>query len=169
MSEPYLGEIRMFAGNFAPNGWAFCAGQILPISQNDALFALLGTTYGGDGITTFALPDFRGRIPVHVGNGHVIGEVGGAETVALTTDQMPTHSHGLFASSLHADHRSPKSARFAQTEGASYAPQPIGSSPEYLNQISSGADGGSDSHDNLQPFLCVSFIMALEGIFPSRG
>lgn len=159
----------MFAGNFAPYGWAVCAGQTLPIAQNEALFALLGTTYGGDGITTFALPDFQGRVPVHVGNGHVIGESGGVETVALTTDQMPNHNHSLLASSLQADHRSPKSARFAQTEGASYAPLPIGPSPEYLNPISSGTDGGSTSHDNMQPFLCVTFIIALEGIFPSRG
>ena len=176
MSNPFLGEIRMFAGNFAPRGWAFCSGQILAISQNDALFALLGTTYGGDGQVTFALPDFRGRIPIEQGQGpglspRTLGEQGGTETVTLISTQMPAHSHTLSVTSA---------AATAVTPGNTLLPGAISGDTFYVNNIAGntmaplsaamlGPSGGSQPHLNMMPTLVVNFIIALEGVFPSRN
>lgn len=155
----------MFAGNFAPQGWALCDGQLLSIAENDVLFALIGTTYGGDGQTTFALPDLRGRIPIHAGTSHILGERAGAETVTLIAAQMPSHGHVLLAAGGSADQRSPKGALFAQTE------QPLYASPSSPSSTWDGAavsaSGGNQPHNNLQPFCCVNFIISLFGIFPS--
>ena len=167
MATPFIGEIRMFAGNFAPAGWALCDGQLLAIAENDALFALIGTTYGGDGQTTFALPDLRGRIPIHFGSGHIQGESAGADTVALTSGQMPLHSHSLQATSVEADRRGPKGALFAVTEEPLYAAPP--SSPPNLDSSAVGVAGGNQAHANVQPYLCVNFIISLFGIFPSQN
>lgn len=165
MAQPYVGEIRMFAGNFAPAGWEFCAGQLLAISENETLFQLIGTTYGGDGQSTFALPDMRGRIPIHQGNGFILAETGGAEEITLTVPQIPAHAHALLASS------SPGST--SNPAGKSLATQP--SITPYIEDVP-GVNlhaqailptGGSQPHSNLQPSLCVSFIISLFGIFPS--
>lgn len=172
MSSPYLGEIRMFAGTFAPLGWALCAGQLLPISQNDALFALIGTTYGGDGQSTFALPDLQGRIPIHMGRGtgltpRVIGENGGSETVTLTSAQLASHSHAFPASINAAAAGDPLNNVVANTGAAfvySTSSPNVAMSPSAINPA-----GGSQPHDNAMPFLCVNFIIALEGIFPSQS
>jgi len=168
MSQPYIGEIRMFGGNFAPAGWSFCHGQLLPIAENEALFFLIGTTYGGDGESTFALPDLRGRIPIHQGNGFILAEMAGAETVTLTTNQIPTHSHSAqaVATSVAADRRNPKGAQFAQPREPAYA-APGTTVP--LNAFASGTVGGSQPHENMQPFLCVNFIISLFGIFPTQS
>ncbi len=172
MSEPFVGEIRMFAGNFAPRGWAFCDGQLLAVSQNDALFSLLGTIYGGDGRTTFGLPDLRGRIPIHAGHGpglseRRLGAKGGAEQVTLTVNQMPSHGHPLMASSNGGFLPNPSSdavlAASNVIELYSGDPQDVN-----LNTAAVTSIGGSRSHTNLMPFLCVNFIMALVGIYPSR-
>ena len=168
MSEPFIGEIRMFAGNFAPQGWAFCDAQLLPISQYDALFALIGTTYGGDGQTTFALPDLRGRIPIHFNASHPQGAIGGAETVTLLAAQMPAHTHGLQGTSVAADRRGPKGAMFAETEEPLYA-VPVGGGTANLDAGAVNPAGGNQPHDNVQPYLCVNFIIALFGIFPSQN
>jgi len=170
MSEPFVGEIRMFAGTFAPRGWAFCDGQLLAVSQYDALFSLLGTIYGGDGRTTFALPDLRGRIPIHAGSGPGLsprtqGERGGAESVTLTTGEMPPHQHSQLASGEVADRADPSEALSAVQEAPAYGPA--------ANLVSMQADtvavaGGSQAHENVQPFLCLHFIIALVGIYPSR-
>ena len=168
MAEPFLGEIRMFAGNFAPRGWALCDGQLLAVSQYDALFSLLGTIYGGDGRTTFGLPELRGRIPVHPnGSALRLGRSGGSETVTLTAQQLPQHSHALPAASEPADRRRPRSSLLARTEEPAYT-EPNG------EMVAMRADavfavGGSQGHSNLQPFLCVNFIIALAGIYPSRN
>ena len=170
MSEPFVGEMRMFAGNFAPRGWAFCDGQLLAVSQNDALFSLLGTIYGGDGRTTFGLPDLRGRVPIHAGSGpglspRRLGAKAGAENVTLTVNQLPSHSH-----------------RFQATAGTATTRDPVGNSPGeavadvYVEDLAPAAlasqavsdVGGSRSHTNLMPFLCINFIIALFGIYPSR-
>lgn len=171
MSEPFVGEIRMFAGNFAPRGWAFCDGQLLAVSQNDALFSLLGTIYGGDGRTTFGLPDLRGRIPIHAGHGpglseRRLGAKGGAEKVTLTVNQMASHTHGpLKGTSQTATEALPQGELTAQTDGAFY----IDDTPVIgFNDASITKVGGSTSHMNLMPFLCVHFIIALVGIYPSR-
>jgi microcystin-dependent protein len=165
MAQPYVGEIRMFAGNFAPAGWMFCEGQLLPISENETLFQLIGTTYGGDGESTFALPDLRGRIPIHQGNGFILAETGGVEEVTLTVPQIAAHSHPLLVStdqnnSLNANNQAlgtPLTATpfFAATPNLAIAPQSISSV------------GGSQPHTNFQPYLCVDFIISLFGIFPS--
>ncbi len=177
MSEPFIGEIRMFAGNFAPRGWAFCNGQLLPIAQNSALFSILGTTYGGDGRTTFALPDLRGRAPMQWGDGpgltpRPLGEKGGAENVTLIASQMPSHNHVLSASSQQGDQFSPEgnvpavllSATTGQPENLYHATPNTTMASQAL-----GVTGGSQPHNNMQPFLCVSFIIALVGIFPSHS
>jgi len=176
MSEAFIGEIIMFGGTFAPRNWAFCNGQLIPISQNTALFSILGTIYGGDGQVTFALPDLRGRVPVHPGQGpglsnYVLGEASGTETVTLLTTQMPTHNHLLAANS-----------------SVNGSPTPVNNFPaivtdlggEQLNAYSAASNatmapnavaaaGGSQPHNNMQPFLCVNFIICLYGIFPSRN
>lgn len=171
MSEPFVGEIRMFAGNFAPRGWAFCDGQLLAVSQNDALFSLLGTIYGGDGRTTFGLPDLRGRIPIHAGHGpglseRRLGAKGGEEAVTLTVNQLPSHGHALTGTSAGATSIDPVGNAPAQGLADYLNPRP----PVNLNMNPQavGNTGGSRSHTNLMPFLCVHFIIALVGIFPSR-
>ena len=173
MSEPFVGEIRMFAGNFAPRGWAFCEGQLLAVSQNDALFSLLGTIYGGDGRTTFGLPDLRGRLPIHAGSGpglspRRLGAKAGAESVTLTVNQLTSHSHEWRAFSETATVNTPKNNRLAATTAAIYK-NTSGSTIEQLNSNSMSDIGGSQSHTNLMPFLCVNFIIALFGIYPSRS
>ena len=171
MSEPYVGEIRMFAGNFAPRGWAFCDGQLLAVSQNDALFSLLGTIYGGDGRTTFGLPDLRGRIPIHAGEGpglspRRLGAKAGAEDVTLTVNQMPSHTHPLQASTDPGTLPNPNGAVLSTSNVIElYSGDPADSS---LNSSSVTNIGGSRSHTNLMPFLCIHFIVALVGIYPSR-
>lgn len=172
MSEPFVGEIRMFAGNFAPRGWAFCDGQLLAVSQNDALFSLLGTIYGGDGRTTFGLPDLRGRVPIHAGSGpglspRRLGAKAGSEKETLTVNQMPSHSHSWRASSSAAVERLPSDGVYAQHSASDF--YRTNSSPNAnMNTAVMSNVGGSRSHTNLQPFLCINFIIALVGIYPSR-
>ncbi len=172
MSEPFVGEIRMFAGNFAPRGWAFCDGQLLAVSQNDALFSLLGTVYGGDGRTTFGLPDVRGRIPIHAGHGpglseRRLGSKGGAENVTLTVNQLPSHHHNWEVSNTDAVNLTPENNAYANTLNADvYQESP--NDLENMNTNAVGNTGGSRSHTNLMPFLCIHFIIALVGIYPSR-
>jgi microcystin-dependent protein len=167
MAQPYVGEIRMFAGNFAPAGWMFCEGQLLPISENETLFQLIGTTYGGDGQSTFALPDLRGRIPIHQGNGFILAETGGAEEITLTVNQIPAHSHPFLASTSTGTGTNPQGNMLDQTTGTIFmyidGQGPDGSmAPGMI-----GATGGSQPHTNFQPYLCVDFIISLFGIFPS--
>ena len=166
MSQPYYGEIRMFAGNFAPAGWMFCEGQLLPISEFDTLFNLIGTTYGGDGENTFALPDLRGRVPIHQGDGFVIGEQGGVEEVTLTTNQIPVHSHALLASGDLGNQLTTTGNLLSNSQGAI----PYIEDVTTLNMSSSAITpvGGSQPHTNFQPYLCVNFIISLFGIFPSQ-
>jgi microcystin-dependent protein len=178
MSSPYIGEIRMFAGNFAPVGWAFCNGQLLPISENDALFNLIGTTYGGDGQTTFALPNLQSRIPVHVGPGFALGQTGGQETVTLTTNQLPSHTHlVLTTTGSPASATSTPGGNFIADEVLSSPPSPHPSTyAAFVNDAnqrslapsSIQSAGGSQPHDNMVPFVCVNFILSLFGIFPSQ-
>lgn len=165
MAQPYVGEIRMFAGNFAPAGWMFCEGQLLPISENETLFQLIGTTYGGDGQSTFALPDLRGRIPIHQGNGFILAETGGVEEVTLTVSQIPAHSHPLLGSSANGTQASPANNVLAtSTVVTPYAPETASAA---MAATAIGAVGGSQPHTNFQPYLCVDFIISLFGIFPS--
>jgi microcystin-dependent protein len=166
MAQPYVGEIRMFAGNFAPAGWMFCEGQLLPISEYETLFNLIGTTYGGDGQSTFALPDLRGRIPLHFGNGFVLAESGGVETITLTVSQIPAHSHPLLATSSNASDANPGNNVVAQAGTF----DPYQSSPPSAAMAAQAitSTGGSQPHDNFQPYLCVDFIISLFGIFPSQ-
>jgi microcystin-dependent protein len=165
MAQPYVGEIRMFAGNFAPAGWMFCEGQLLPISYNETLFQLIGTTFGGNGESTFALPDLRGRIPIHQGNGFILAETGGAEEITLTVNQIPAHSHPLLASTNIAHESSPANNLVAQSSAADLYIEDTTTSNLAANSISSV--GGSQPHTNYQPYLCVNFIISLFGIFPS--
>jgi microcystin-dependent protein len=166
MAQPYVGEIRMFAGNFAPAGWYFCEGQLLPISEYETLFNLIGTTYGGDGQSTFALPDLRGRLPIHQGNGFTLAETGGVEEVTLTTSQIPAHSHPFLASNNNAATANAGNGVLGQTP--SYTPY-IQINPNVaLNSVSITPTGGSQPHTNFQPYLCVDFIISLYGIFPSQ-
>lgn len=164
MSESFIGEVRAVAWNFAPRGWALCNGQLLPIAQNQALFAILGTTYGGDGRSTFALPDLRGRVPVHVGNDIRLGERAGEAQHTLTVHELPPHEHALLATSAPGQGQSPNGALLAGAEV--YAP---GSASVPLSPAAVGATGASHAHDNMQPYLTVNFIIALTGIFPSRN
>ena len=166
MAQPYVGEIRMFAGNFAPAGWMFCEGQLLPISENETLFQLIGTTYGGDGQATFALPDLRGRIPLHQGTGFVLAQTGGVENVTLTASQIPAHTHPFLASTNNASTANAQGNILAQTP--SYTPYITGFTPNSpLNVASVGSKGGSQPHNNFQPYLCLNYIISLFGIFPS--
>ncbi len=166
MAQPYVGEIRMFGGNFAPVGWEFCGGQLLPISENEVLFNLIGTTYGGDGESTFALPDLRGRLPIHQGNGFILAETGGVEEVTLTANQIPQHTHPLqVVNGLPGNQVSPA----GNLPAISFNVVP------YINDATTGnlaaaaitPVGGSQPHTNLQPYLCVNFIISLFGIYPS--
>ena len=156
----------MFAGNFAPAGWAFCNGALLPISENETLFNLIGTTYGGDGQSTFALPDLQSRIPLHMGPSFVLAQTGGAESVTLTTQQVPAHAHPLVVSTNNASTANAQGNVLAQTP--SYTPYIVDSPSVTLNAVSVGNTGGSQPHNNLQPFLCITFIISLFGIFPSQ-
>jgi len=177
MSDPFIGEIRMFAGNFAPRGWQFCQGQILAIAQNTALFSILGTTYGGNGQTTFALPDLRGRYPMQQGQGpgltpRTLGEQGGTENVTLLTTQMPAHNHTLGAFNAGATSSTPAGQVMAgafdnstQADVNAYA----GTPNTTMNPQAIGAAGGSQPHNNMSPYLCLNFIIATEGIYPSRN
>jgi microcystin-dependent protein len=172
MSEPFIGEIRMFGGSFAPAGWAFCNGQLMPISENDALFTLLGTTYGGDGQETFGLPDLQGRMPIHFGQGpgisqtYQIGEAAGVESVTVSVNQLPTHNHALMASNDPGNATGP---------GGNLLSNPFNTFPYFpaagslqLNAQTLAPQGGSQPHDNMMPFLCISFIISLFGIFPTQ-
>jgi microcystin-dependent protein len=171
--DPYLGEIRMFGGNFAPLGWAFCNGQILPISGNDALYSLLGTMYGGDGQTTFGLPNLAGRIPMHFGTSSGVtypqGQIGGTETVTLTAAQLPTHTHTLIASTAAGVTDQPANMVLAMPTGSGIYLYYEGSPGTPMSTQAVGITGNSMPHDNTQPFLCVSFIIALEGIYPPQS
>jgi microcystin-dependent protein len=155
----------MFAGNFAPAGWMFCEGQLLPISENETLFQLIGTTYGGDGQSTFALPDLRGRIPIHQGNGFILAETGGSEEITLTNNQIPTHSHALLGTTNAASTANPQNALVATGVISQLYwgdPPDDNCSPQAVGPV-----GGSQPHTNFQPYLCVDFIISLFGIFPS--
>ncbi len=170
MSDPYIGEIRQFAGNFAPAGWLFCNGQVLNISEYDALFALIGTTYGGNGQTTFRLPDLQGRVPIHMGSAlgttFPIGSVQGLEAVQLATTQIPSHTHPLLAAAT-ATTSAPGSNLLAPPSAGDLFLEDTPSAP--MNASSIGVSGGSQPHDNMAPYLCVSFIISVYGIFPSQG
>jgi len=172
MADPFVAEIRILPFDFAPTGWAFCDGQILPLSQNTALFSLLGTTYGGNGKSNFALPDLQGRSPMHPGQGpalslHDLGETGGSETVTLLESEIPAHSHSVRASGVQADMPIPQAAMYAE----SLAGNSFGSA---ANLVSMAGDmlspaGGDMPHNNLQPYLTLNFCIALQGVFPPRG
>jgi len=171
MSEPFVGEIKMFAGSFAPRGWAFCDGQLLGIAQNDALFSLLGTIYGGDGRTTFGIPDLRGRLPIHMGSGpglspRQIGAKSGSESVTVVTTQLPSHTHPLQASSSAATTPDPSGKAFARSSGDAYGSD---FSASNMSPAAVGSSGGSQAHSNMQPWLAVNFIVALFGVYPSRN
>ena len=179
MSNPFLGELRLFAGNFNPRGWAFCAGQLLPIAQNDALYALIGTTFGGDGQVTFGLPDLRGRVAIGQGTGpglssYVVGQEAGTENVTLSVNQMPQHSHPVTASSADATATTPTGAvparPSATTVGYLYlASGASGTTDAPPNATAISTVGGSQPHDNMAPSLVLNYIIALEGVFPSRN
>jgi microcystin-dependent protein len=171
VSEPFVGEIRMFGFNFPPQGWALCDGQLLPISQNAALFSLLGTTYGGDGESTFALPDLRSRVPVSQGQGEGLssyaeGQAGGTETVTLAAAQMPAHTHAVSASSSPAASERPAGRVLARSPDHSYIPEP--DTDTVMNAKMIGETGNSQPHDNIQPYLALNFCIALQGVFPAR-
>jgi microcystin-dependent protein len=165
MAQPYVGEIRMFAGNFAPAGWMMCDGQLLPISENETLFQLIGTTYGGDGESTFALPNLQSRVPIHQGNGFILAETGGVEEVTLTVSQIPAHTHAFLAT------LNPGATTNANPNLTADSPN-IKIYIEDVTGVAMNAQaltptGGSQPHTNLQPFLCINFIISLFGIFPS--
>ena len=164
MAEPFLSEIRMMSFVFAPKGWALCNGQLLPINQNQALFSLLGTTFGGDGRVNFALPDLRGRTPIHVGSGHTLGERGGEQAHTLSISELPTHTHVLSGSSSNGTQQIPVGNLFAVTANQLYH------GADSLVALAAGTVtnvGGSQAHLNMQPFLTLNFCIALQGIFPS--
>lgn len=165
MALPYVGEIRMFAGNFPPAGWLFCQGQLLPISENETLFQLIGTTYGGDGQSTFALPDLRGRLPIHQGNGFVLAQNGGVEEVTLTVQQIPSHTHAAVGAAVTGDQTSANGALPAN----SVTITPYLNTPPDANfaPAAVGPTGGSQPHTNFQPYLCIDFIISLFGLFPN--
>ena len=166
MAQPYVGEIRIFAGNFAPAGWMFCEGQLLPISSYDVLFQLIGTTYGGDGASTFALPDLRGRMPMHFGAGFTQGALGGQETVQLTTAQIPGHNH-LPQAVSNGVLKNPTNNLWTNWPGAQYHNNQSGLSP--LNPAAMYSAGGSQPHENRPPYLAINFIISLFGIYPSQA
>lgn len=165
MAQPFVGEIRMFAGNFNPAGWMFCEGQLLPISENETLFQLIGTTYGGDGESTFALPDLRGRIPIHQGDSFILAETGGAEEITLTVTQIAAHGHPLLGSTGNGSQANPQN----NVLSGSTLLKPYASETPAANMApaSISSVGGSQPHTNFQPYLCINFIISLFGIFPS--
>ena len=178
MSEPFIGQITMFAGNFAPRSWAFCDGQLLAISQNQALFSILGTTYGGDGRTTFGLPDLRGRVAMHPGNGpglssRRLGEKSGVENVTLTENQVPSHSHVATANAVApaGDSNDANNNFWADDAGTSSGTYHAGPANITMNAgaVQIAPAGGGQSHANVQPFQCVNYIIAMQGVFPSRS
>lgn len=169
MAQPYVGEIRMFGGNFAPLGWAFCDGQLLSISDYEALYSLIGTTYGGDGVQTFALPDLRGRLPIHQSPGYALGSAAGTESITLTPGQMPMHTHLLLGSTAEAETASPSNALLAASADTPFYGPSISGKGAVLNPLALSAAGGSQPHDNMMPSICVTFMIALEGIYPSQG
>ena len=170
MADAFFGEIRIMSFGYAPRGWASCDGQLLPIAQNQALFSLLGTIYGGDGQNTFALPNLQGRLPIHMGNGHSLGEQGGATSVTLTDAQMPAHRHQLFGSASPADTESSANTLLAATTGQIYRNPGGGPGPDTVLASSSiSASGGDQPHPNMQPFLPLNFCIAIQSmIFPTR-
>jgi microcystin-dependent protein len=170
MSQPYVGEIRMFAGNFAPAGWMFCSGQLLSISEYEVLFQLIGTTYGGDGQTNFQLPDLRGRVPIHQNPAFTLGQPGGAETVTLNVSQMPAHGHPVLAT-LTGQVLGPGNAFPAQPTSTQASTNIYDATAPAtpLQAASIGPSGGSQPHSNIQPFLCLDFIISLFGVFPSQN
>lgn len=169
MAQPYVGEIRLFAGNFNPVGWEFCDGQLLPISENETLFQLIGTTYGGDGQSTFALPNLQSRVPIHMGNGpdgttYQLAEMAGVESVTLTMQQIPNHTHPMLASNDLGTQVTPENTVTAQAAAKIYR---AGAPTVFLNPGAVQPVGGSQPHENCQPFLCINYIISLFGIFPS--
>jgi microcystin-dependent protein len=175
MSEPFIAEIRIFAGNFAPRSWAFCDGQLLPVSQNTALFSLIGTTYGGDGRTTTALPDLQGRAPMHPGRGpgltaKRLGQRGGVETVTLTEAQMPNHNHTMMANGFPASFQIPQSNRtLARSNGGNAYQSNTSANLTAMSDRVLQSTGGSQAHNNMQPFMAINYIIALQGLYPSRS
>ena len=165
MAQPYVGEIRMFAGNFPPAGWMFCEGQLLPISENETLFQLLGTTYGGDGQSTFALPNLSGRLPLHQGNGFTLAETGGAEEITLTVSQIPAHSHPLLAAGAIGNDPNPAGQLLSESSVASLYNTAAANSAMAPSSVT--PVGGRQPHTNFQPYLCVDFIISLFGLYPS--
>jgi len=170
MAQPYVGEIRMFAGNFAPAGWMFCEGQLLPISENETLFQLIGTTYGGDGESTFQLPNLASRIPIHMGQGkdgvtYQLAEMAGTESETLTTQQIPLHNHAFLGSTTAATLTSPQDSVVATSAQVDYLT--IAQASVAMNAAAISPVGGSQPHENCQPFLCINYIISLFGIFPS--
>jgi microcystin-dependent protein len=174
MTDPFVAEIRIFAGNFAPRGWALCNGQLLPISQNTALFSLVGVSYGGNGQTTFALPDLQGRAPMHQGQGpgltdRVIGESGGSPAVSLLTSEMPVHTHSLMASTSPASGRDPTNNPLARSRNGNAYQTNVNQNVVLMAAQAVSLAGGSQPHNNMQPYLALTFIIALQGIFPPRS
>lgn len=170
MAQPYVGEIRMFAGNFAPVGWAFCDGQLLPISENETLFQLIGTTYGGDGESTFALPNLQSRVPMHMGTGpdgvtYQLAEMAGVESVTLSMQQIPHHTHSLLASTDQGNSLNPADNVICDSLGPLPYIEDAPGTPMSASAIS--VVGGSQPHENCQPFLCINYIISLFGLFPS--
>jgi len=170
MSEPFLAEIRIVGFNFAPRGWAFCDGQILPINQNQSLYSLLGTTYGGDGRTSFALPDLRGRTPIHVSDAHKLGQKGGAQTVTLTVAQIAAHNHPVNALSVDAEDGSADADKLpAKLDGFNVYRAAEAATNVAMADPMFGSAGNGQAHDNMQPYLTLAFCIALQGLFPSRN
>ena len=167
MSQPYIGEIRMFAGNFAPLNWMLCQGQVVPISQYDTLYNLIGTTYGGNGQTTFALPNLQGRLPLHQTGNYPIGLIGGSEQVTLITQQLPVHSHPMAASQNNATSNT-VTGNVVGSVGATQIYREVPAASAMANQACSLV-GGNQPHDNMQPYLCINFIIALFGVYPSQS
>lgn len=166
MAQPYVGEIRMVGFNFAPAGWASCDGQLLPISENETLFNLIGTTYGGDGQSTFALPNLQSRVPIHQGNGFILAETGGAEEITLTVQQIPSHMHSLLATSDNGQESNPQGRVLGRTTSSNIYQRSaanLSMSPAAISAV-----GGSQPHNNIQPYTCIQFIISLFGIFPSQ-
>ena len=167
MAEPFLSEIRIFSFNFAPKGWAMCNGQLLPINQNQALFSLLGTTFGGDGRVNFALPNLQSRAPIHVGNGHTLGERGGEQAHTLSISEVPAHTHALNATTAVATTNTPSNTLLTGQSTAANLYGSAASSPVTMSPTAVASVGGSQAHLNMQPFLVLNFCIALQGIFPS--